>query len=293
MSRSGIDFGFRLPEEVQGWEPSVEHLVNAGFTWVEVLCPPQPDTKVRKELSRLLAQCGLRCSVHGRFYGINLSSPERRMREAAFGYALEDLEFAAEVSACTIVFHAGEMYWYDFPPREHPCSSEFYPAIERLRRDHLLCARDAVARIVEEAKGSGVQIAVENLYAYWELLRTPDEISEFLNDVGADSGIGCAVDVGHAQVAGYGAADFCTRLGDRIKHTHIHVNDGQFDCHWTPNRAPERVRGWVAALARLKEVPPLVIEAPTRSVQDHVESLNLLQEVVAASYERQCDVGGK
>jgi sugar phosphate isomerase/epimerase len=287
-SNNNIEFGFRLHQEHHGCVEWAKLLLEAGFTWVEVQAPGNSDGSIEQILSKIASSPKIKRSVHSRFYGINLAALEPRIRNAAVECGMDDLHWAAAVRANTFVVHAGEMHWYDFPPKDHPCLDEFTGTISNLRREHLHAASESINKLAVEARAVGIMIAVENLYAPWELLCTPSDMAAFLDTVSPD--VVCTLDAGHATIARNKPADYPVLLGNRIKHVHIHANDGLIDCHWAPIRMPEQSREWAVALAGLDPLPPLVMEVPTRNASECVDSMKMLKEMIVACRAKRNDV---
>lgn len=287
MPSDDIRFGFRLHQELDGCLEWAEQLLDAGFSWVEVQAPNDSGASMEPILSRIALPSQINRSVHSRFYGINLASLTPRVREAAVDYAMDDLHWAASIGASTLVIHAGEMYWYDFPPEGHPCRADFTRTISRLRREHLHAASESIVELAGEARTMGILLAVENLYAPWELLCTPSDMAAFLNAAGPD--VACALDIGHASIAGNKPLEYPTFLADRIKHAHIHVNDGLIDCHWAPVRVPGQSSEWAVALAGLDAIPPLVMEVPTCDAGECIRSMEMLKRMVMTERTRRKD----
>lgn len=287
MAGSGTRFGFRLHQELDGCLKWAEQLLEAGFTWVEVQAPNDSGESMAQMLGRIASSPEVTRSVHSRFYGISLASLEPGIRDVAVGCAMDDLHWAASIGASTLVVHAGEMHWYDFPPEGHPCLAEFTKTISRLRREHLHAASESIAELAGEAKEVGVLLAIENLYAPWELLCAPSDMTAFLDTVSPN--VACALDIGHASIARNNPMEYLALLDDRIKHVHVHANDGLIDCHWAPVRVPEQSSEWVTALAELDPLPPLVMEVPTFDAGECIRSMEMLERMVIACKARRKD----
>lgn len=90
---------------------------------------------------------------------------------------------------------------------------------------------DFYRRLAPYAKKFGLQIAIENING--TVTRNAEGMNDLLNRLNDDVFVVC-YDVGHAHIAGQGAADMIRKIGNRIKCTHIHDNDGVHDSHTLP-----------------------------------------------------------
>lgn len=90
---------------------------------------------------------------------------------------------------------------------------------------------DFYRRLAPYAREFGLQIAIENINS--TVTRTADGLIELFDRLNDPVFVVC-YDVGHAHIAGEGAADMIRKLGSRIKCTHIHDNDGVRDYHTLP-----------------------------------------------------------
>lgn len=253
-------FGFKGPDVVQAdaLEPWLRDLRAAGFSWMELRAPDQPDPVWEARLRKWQEQYGWSFAVHTRFFGINLSSPNPRVRRAAVEVAQEDLQFAARVGARRVNLHAGDVNWYDVPPPDHPAHERMVGELSRLRAQHLRAAVSSMMEIGEEAQRLSIEVMVENLYKPWELLRTPDEVREFLEQL--ESSIGFTLDTGHALLAGWAPEVFLQALNGRVRHLHLHWNDGAFDIHSFPDLSEPAIRRVIRAVAQRSSEAVLVIE---------------------------------
>jgi len=95
-----------------------------------------------------------------------------------------------------------------------------------------------IAPIVQEAEKCGVLVGIENLQQYpnWRIpfySCNVDDHIELIERLNSNSV--CAVwDFGHSNLVDYDHADVIRKMGNRIKGTHVHDNDGIQDCHYPP-----------------------------------------------------------
>lgn len=253
-------FGFKgpQPKEAEQFEEILPDIVGTGFTWIEVLAPEAKDLRWEALLQRWTRAYGLRVSVHARFFGVNLASPNPHVRQAALAVAAEDIAFAARVGACRINFHAGDVNWYDVPPPGHPEYERLCQGLNSLRTRYFDAAQEALRVVAVQARDAGLLPLVENLYRPWELIRTPEEARAFLNAL--PSGLGFTLDTGHALLAGYTPGTFLRVLGKRVRHLHVHVNDRCYDYHAFPHLNDEAIREMVSLLSTCAPDAVLLVE---------------------------------
>jgi sugar phosphate isomerase/epimerase len=118
--------------------------------------------------------------------------------------------------------------------------------------------------LVEAAEKYGVLLGVENLmrYSSWRVpfysFQVKDQI-ELIDKLNSPNV--CAVwDFGHANLidGGYDQAESIKALGNRIKGTHVHNNDGRQDLHLPPftpdiSACAERVVDWDKTLGEFRD----------------------------------------
>lgn len=262
--------GFKGPSPgipfVENW---LSLMRRAGFSWMEILAPETPNPAWEEQLRAWREKEGWLFSVHARFFGINLSSPNPRVRQAAVEVAMEDLAFAARIGAQRLNLHAGDVNWYDVPPPDHPAYARMIQELNRLRERHQEAAARSVIEIARAAHPQGVEVVVENLYKPWELLCSPEEARGFLEKL--DRLVGFTLDTGHARLAGWPPVTFLRTLGRMVRHLHLHWNDGAFDTHEFPDPSIPAVEEVLRGVARYCPHSTLLIEI-TPSSEEEVEA---------------------
>ncbi len=275
-----LAFGFKGPHPAQApqFEALLPHLVEAGFSWVEVLAPEEADRTWEARLRGWQQAYGLHVSVHARFFGVNLASPNPHVRQAALTVAAEDIAFAARVGARRINFHAGDVNWYDVPPPSHPEHDRLNQGLRRLRQQFLGTAHDSLGHVARQAREAGLKPLVENLYRPWELLRSPEEARAFLSDL--PEYLGFTLDTGHALLAGHAPDEFLRALEGRVCHLHVHTNDRYYDVHAFPNLEDAAIEGVVRALPQHTPEAVLLIEIIPGSDHGPLESFRAWPQAV-------------
>jgi sugar phosphate isomerase/epimerase len=227
-----LTFGLKSPNNDAHFEDWSLPLREAGYSWMEIRAPETPDPGWEEQLRVWRKRDGWSYSVHAQFFGINLSSPNPRVRRAAVEVALEDLAFAKRIGARRLTLHAGDVNWYDVPPIGHPAHARMIQELNRLREKHLAAAANSITEIAQVAHSQGIEVTVENLYKPWDLLLSPEEVANFLDRLGGS--VSFTLDTGHARVAGWPPVSFLHLLNGRVQVLHLHWNDGAFDTHDFP-----------------------------------------------------------
>jgi sugar phosphate isomerase/epimerase len=235
----------RLDGNLQRLRSDLEMFTAAGFTHVEI--PAHGTGAIRNgsmdrgrltAVKRIASNFSFRYTVHGP-NPLNLMDEERS--EWQFRAMVASLDFAAELGADVMVYHAGrfvaeESFW--LPGVTMPDQAR--------QRDMLARERDALARLGERAEALGVAIAVENArpyleapeYCYAERL---DLLAGQIREVNHPA-VRIALDTGHAWIA---ANTHSTDLiesvrgaADLIVHIHLHDNFG-LACSSLDKKQPE------------------------------------------------------
>jgi sugar phosphate isomerase/epimerase len=106
-------------------------------------------------------------------------------------------------------------------------------------------AREAVHALLDEPPAPGVCLCLENIISSGT--RTAALI-ELLDEVDPDGQAGICLDLGHAHVDGGVLAEL-EAAAPRLRHLHLHDNDGRLDSHLAPGLGSIP---WPAVLARLE-----------------------------------------
>lgn len=224
-------------------EEAAAALGGCGFGALEVWLAephvPWRNTAALDGLRRRLQDWGLRArSAHLPFYP---SVPELRLRgrkwslihadtaerAAALDAAREGLRAAAALGAASAVLHLG---W------QHDRWTE---------REHAW-ARASVAALLPAARDCGVALALENIVSEGT---TVGSLRALLDDVDPAGEAGICFDVGHAHMEGDAPGALEEAL-PRLRHLHIHDNDGTDDQHRAPGSGTVPWEPVLAFLAR-------------------------------------------
>jgi len=224
-------------------DAGLDALAVSGYPVVEAWLAephvPWKDTRALGKFSARLESRGLRAgSVHLPFYP---SVPELRGhgakwslidsatkgRKDALEGATEGLHAAATLGASCAVLHLG---WQK----------------DAWDGDQGRWAAEGVASLLETARQVGVTLLLENIIS--EGTRAARLVS-LLDEVDPERAAGVCLDLGHAHVEGDVLAQLEAAL-PRLRHLHIHDNDGHKDAHLPPG---EGSIPWESVLGRLQE----------------------------------------
>ncbi len=167
-----------------------------------------------RAMSKIAQERELQVTVHSPFADVNIASPVDTFREAVLKRLKRSILLSSQLDANLWIFHPGVRTGI----------SHFYPD-----QDWQLNLR-SVHELKNAAKQCGIEISIENCpepFPY--LLRSVTDFSRFYDELG-ETDIGLTLDIGHANTNNQ-IYDFIQKFPERIVHTHLHDNHGDFDSH--------------------------------------------------------------
>lgn len=191
--------------------------------------------------------------IHGPFFGLDLSNPDREMREIIVKRLLAGLGIAEALGATQMVVHSPFTYW-------HVLNRDNYSAL----RDSMIANIDAcLAPVLQRASEIGCTLVLENIDD-----TDPNDRALVLHQI-AHENLRLSVDTGHAHLAHgrYNAppvVDFITRAGTALAHVHIQDADGYADRHWHPGRGTIPWAAVFQAISETPSAPRLILEVRNR-----------------------------
>lgn len=226
--------------------------LEAGLAGLEVVYwesyeSPEVHRDYLKTIKRLKGEFPIGFTVHAPIRDIHLGSTNRKLREVALGEIKASLDFARDIGASLVVIHgapgltampAGE--WSKQTPSPSKKSTKLMEEEEFLVR--------ALKTVADYAPD--ILLGLENLVYPHELYRSPKELFDLIRSVNR-SNVGLNLDVGHALLCGYSAADFVNLLADDLFHVHLHDNHGTVDEHLPLGQG---VVDYVGAIQALKQI---------------------------------------
>jgi sugar phosphate isomerase/epimerase len=181
-------------------------------------------------------------TLHTPMSEVNLASSIEEVRSASVGRIADSLRFFAELGGQTAIVH----------PTGRPGAGEapFAPHNIGVAMEN---AYRSVADLVEVARETGVQIALENLPVTGLVCRplmTMQELRAFVAPFPAEL-VGLCLDTGHARICGLDPALQARVAAERLCALHLQDVDGERDCHWVPGHG---VIDWSALGTALAEI---------------------------------------
>jgi sugar phosphate isomerase/epimerase len=182
-----------------------------------------------------------------------LASSSRREREAAVHNITRTVNFAAELRAGAVVFHAGKVeLWSPLTPKLvalHEQGRQQTPRYEKLkvklmeRREkkaqrHLDWLTEGLERLLPTLQATGVRLAMENLPS-WESVPTETEALDLCRRFNTPL-IACWHDIGHGRIREelglIAHRHWVERLSPHIAGFHVHDMTGPASDHLMPGR---------------------------------------------------------
>jgi sugar phosphate isomerase/epimerase len=191
--------------------------------------------------------------IHGPFFGLDLSNPDREIRAIVQRRLLKGLEIAAPLGAAHMVVHSPFNFW-------HALNRDNYPAIHG---DMIAAMDDCLRPVLARAADAGCMVMLENIDD-----TDPQHRADAVHAIGHPN-LALSIDTGHAALAhaNYGAppvVDFIAQAGGLLGHVHLQDVDGHADRHWHPG---EGIIPWADvfnALDRSPAAPRLILEVRDR-----------------------------
>ena len=187
--------------------------------------------------------------IHGPFFGLDISSPDREIRAVVQRRLIRGIEIAEALGGTHMVVHSPFTFW-------HTLNYVNYPA---LRGDVFAAIADCLAPVLARAAEAGCTVMLENIDD-----TDPADRTELVATVDHPN-LKVSLDTGHAELAHgrYGAppvVDFIAASAARLGHVHLQDADGYADRHWHPGDGRIPWRPVFSALAACPTPPRLILE---------------------------------
>jgi sugar phosphate isomerase/epimerase len=187
--------------------------------------------------------------IHGPFYGLDLSNPDRDIRSIVQARLIKGIEIAAALQADIMVVHSPFNFWHSLN----------YTNFSGIRDSLMAACADCLAPVLDRAATEGVTVVLENI--------DDTHISD-RRDLAASIGhpnLKLSVDTGHADLAhgNYGAPPLIDALvdaGAALAHVHLQDVDGYADRHWHPGDGRICWRPVMEYLAGLSHPVRMILE---------------------------------
>ena len=192
-----------LAEDSQ--EKFLEYTADLKLKYAEIV-KAFPNHEINTEL---LESYNFKYSIHSPLIDINIASLTPSIRKASINEIKNAIDDATKINAKNVVIHPGKI---SFAGQTHEDTI------------YNLC-NDAFKTIKEYSTDTGVNPLIENMplirgFMYYDL----DKLYNTLEELDMDM----TLDIGHAFTAGYKENQMYNK---RVKHIHIHDNNGEDDSH--------------------------------------------------------------
>jgi sugar phosphate isomerase/epimerase len=205
-----------------------------------------------------LPKLGTAFTIHPAAWDVNLTSPIKELRDAAFMLHEKSIRFTHKIGASQVVLHPG------FSGSR---------AFDKAKARHT--ARETAERLVAIAKPLGLRLAFENVGYHDSSIYTAEEYCHALD--GMDETLGYLLDTGHAHINGWDVAEIIDSLKGRLYGIHIHDNMADADRHLPINDGNMNWKQIFKAMRNITGDCDLVLEyTPGTPVERLREGFNIL-----------------
>lgn len=239
----------------------------SGFEAVywESYLSPEVHKEYLETVRRVKDELGVGFTVHAPIKDIHLGSLNRKLRQVAFDEIKSSLELANSIGASLVVVH-GAPGLVTMPGGEWSKQVNLHPSRKQgevaEQEGYLVRALKDLADFAPD-----ILLGVENLVFPHELYRSPEELKELLRKINR-SNVGLTLDVGHAVVSGYRAAEFVNLLARDLFHVHLHDNHGVIDEHLPLGQGSIDYVAIIQALKKLDYQGVVTLEFPVSNPDD-------------------------
>ena len=190
-------------------------------------------------LSELKRSYDLTYTMHAPFCSVNLASINPKLRNASLYEILNSITYASELGCELVVVHPGIV--------SYPRSLQKF---ERIAKEN---EGDSFLRICEKAENEKILVCIENMPRFPPAFKeawTGDALVEIVDELRSRF-LQVALDVGHCNTTDIPVPQMIHKFGARIKHVHIHDNDGFRETHAVVGQGSVPWRAVIEALNRI------------------------------------------
>jgi sugar phosphate isomerase/epimerase len=170
-------------------------------------------------LAELKSSYGLTYTMHAPFCSVNLASINPKLREASVNEIVNSITYANDLGCELVVVHPGIVSY----PRNLPKFEQISKVNE--------C--DSFMQICEKAEDEKVLVCLENMPRLPQAIKqtwTGEALVQIVDEFRSIF-LQLALDVGHCNTTDVPIPQMIQYFGSRIKHVHIHDNDGYRESH--------------------------------------------------------------
>ena len=184
---------------------NLEYFEELGIDYGEIL-HQYPNDEIGPDI---LDSFNLKYSIHSPLMNINIASLNKGIRKASIDEIKKSIDLASKIDGEIVVVHPGMI-----------------PFLGRGFEDKIYdLSRDAIRELGKYGNDLGVTVAIENMPDFeGHLYKNMFDLNEVLEEYD----MYMTLDIGHAYHSGYSPDDM---YFDRVRHIHIHDNEGDEDAH--------------------------------------------------------------
>ncbi len=198
-----------------------------GVDFLEWICeyphcyPAHISANTRDRLKKISIEDNIEYSVHSTFVELNIAHLNPGLQEESVRQVKKCIKFAGDIGAKHVITHAGSM---PLIPRSVSEDTIEKFGIKDVRKMFLNVSKTRLTELREYANEFGILLCVENMHFDYEFCNSPTEHLFILEDNHA------VFDMGHANITD-DPAKFAKKIKNKIKHVHVHDNNGKEDEH--------------------------------------------------------------
>ena len=191
-------------------------------------------------LSELKRRYDLTYTMHAPFCSVNLASINPKLCNASRNEILNSITYASELGCELVVVHPGLV--------SHARSLHKF---ERISKEN---ERNSFSRICEQAEAEKILVCIENMPRFPPAFKetwTGDALVEIVDELRSRF-LQITLDVGHCNTTDVPVQQMIHKFGTRIKHVHIHDNDGFRETHAVVGQGSVPWRTVIEALNKIR-----------------------------------------
>jgi len=208
-------------------------------------------------------------TMHAPYCGINLASTNPNMREASVNEIMHSISYAKDLGCNLIVVHPGVVsYPRNIKQLEAIAKNNqfdsFSTICERAEEEKMLACLENMPRqppaFIDTWRGDGIVRIVDELSSKW---------------------LKITFDVGHCNTTDIPPSEMIDKFGARIKHVHIHDNDGLRESHSIVGQGTVNWNEVIHALQKINYNGFLIDEH--RTIEGHERGRTFLEPLLRSA----------
>ncbi len=240
---------------------ALRRLEELDFELWEVLLEGRHALKDYSKLKEMASSFNVTLLLHAPFSDLNIASLDSGIWQETLDRIQTSLEVADFLGVSFLSIHAGRL---------SPMGNVFPEAAHERNVT-------GVRKLCDLGAEMGVDIYLENQPAYpGVIFSNVNEIERMLDEIGREN-LGFTFDIGHANTCG-DVREYIRSLGKKIKHVHVHDNDGSADMHEGVGKGNIDFPATIRLLKKAGYNGAVIMECKTEA--DLLESVERLSELL-------------